>query len=335
MTQQLTQLETALPGLYASAPHPLPFAPSLHIRAFVLQREAGNLLVYASPTLEADAAAIDELGGISRQYLSHRHEAMFVSDSLGAPLFVHEDDRDSVAEKLHVRGSFSRRHVLDGDFEAIPIPGHTPGATAYLWDNGDHWLLFTGDTILLNDGNWVAAVLESSDRAAYIESLELIRGLEFDVLVPWAATGGQPYFALTDGDDARHRIDAILERVRSGGGGPSSSGHHTASRRIIDEATSWPGVEAGPGRRGELAIKLGRRELGHLHGDRAAHFGFPKSVGEELRRQGRVGPHPVRPDHPGWAARAIRSEQDIRDVIELLRLNYERASAADGRQDQP
>ena len=29
----------------------------------------------------------------------------------------------------------------------------------------------------------------SSDRAAYIESLELLRGLEFDVLVPWAASG--------------------------------------------------------------------------------------------------------------------------------------------------
>jgi hypothetical protein len=37
------------------------------------------------------------------------------------------------------------------------------------------------------------------------------------------------------------------------------------SQQIIDELTSWPGVVAGPGRRGELAFKLGRRELGHLH----------------------------------------------------------------------
>ena len=56
----------------------------------------------------------------------------------------------------------------------------------------------------------------------------------------------------------------------------------TPSRRIIDEVTSWPGVEAGPGRRGEFAFTVGRREIGHLHGDRAAHFGFPKAVWHEL-----------------------------------------------------
>lgn len=52
----------------------------------------------------------------------------------------------------------------------------------------------------------------SSNRGAYIESREL----DFDVLVPWAATAGQPYHVLTDKADARHRIDAILERVRRG-----------------------------------------------------------------------------------------------------------------------
>jgi len=57
----------------------------------------------------------------------------------------------------------------------------------------------------------------------------------------------------------------------------------TASERITEEVTSWPGVEAGPGRRGEFAFTIGRRELGHLHGDHAAHFSFPKQVWAELR----------------------------------------------------
>lgn len=59
-------------------------------------------------------------------------------------------------------------------------------------------------------------MLESSDRAAYIESLELLRKLDFDVLVPWAATNGQPYYAMTDRSDAQRRIDMILERVQRG-----------------------------------------------------------------------------------------------------------------------
>jgi hypothetical protein len=98
----------------------------------------------------------------------------------------------------------------------------------------------------------------------------------------------------------------------------------TASERITEEVTSWPGVEAGPGRRGEFAFKVGRKEIGHLHGDHAAHFSFPKQVWAELREQGRVVPHPVFPDRAGPAARRIEDESDVLDVIRLLRLNYDR-----------
>ena len=104
----------------------------------------------------------------------------------------------------------------------------------------------------------------------------------------------------------------------------------TASERITEEVTSWPGVEAGPGRRGEFAFTVGRREIGHLHGDHAAHFGFPKEVGAELREEGRVGPHPVAPDKTAWASRRIETEADVLDVIELLRLNYDRVVARYG-----
>jgi hypothetical protein len=99
----------------------------------------------------------------------------------------------------------------------------------------------------------------------------------------------------------------------------------TASRRITDEVTGWPGVEAGPGRRGEFAFRVGRREIGHLHGDHAAHFSFPKDVRAELRAQGLIVPHPVFPDRAGPAARRIATDDDVRDVIALLRLNYDRA----------
>jgi luciferase-like monooxygenase len=103
-----------------------------------------------------------------------------------------------------------------------------------------------------------------------------------------------------------------------------------ASRQITEEVTSWPGVVAGPGKRGEFAFKLGRREIGHLHGDHAAHFGFPKEVWADLREKGRIVPHPVFPDSQGPAARRIEDEADVRDVIELMRLNYDRAIAQHG-----
>jgi hypothetical protein len=104
----------------------------------------------------------------------------------------------------------------------------------------------------------------------------------------------------------------------------------TASEQIIDEVTSWPGVTAGPGDRGEFSFKLGRREIGHLHGDHAAHFGFPKEVWTDLFEQGRIDYHPVFPGKPGFGARRIEDETDVRDVIELLRLNYDRVVARHG-----
>lgn len=100
----------------------------------------------------------------------------------------------------------------------------------------------------------------------------------------------------------------------------------TASERITAEVSAWPGVTAGEGSRGEFSFKVGRREIGHLHGDYTAHFGFPKAVWEELYAQGRVTYHPVFPDKKGWASRRIEGEDDVRDVIELLRLNYDRAT---------
>jgi len=103
-----------------------------------------------------------------------------------------------------------------------------------------------------------------------------------------------------------------------------------ANRRITDEAGSWPGVETGTGDRGEWAFKVGRREIGHLHGDHAAHFGFPKEVWTRLFEQERITYHPVFPGKQGPAARRIEAEADVRDVIELMRLNYDRIVARYG-----
>ena len=104
----------------------------------------------------------------------------------------------------------------------------------------------------------------------------------------------------------------------------------TASERITEEVTSWPGVTAGAGDRGEFSFKLGKREIGHLHGDHAAHFGFPKEVWHELFDEGRITYHPVFPGKPGFGARRIDDDSDVRDVIELMRVNYDRAVAKHG-----
>ena len=109
--------------------------------------------------------------------------------------------------------------------------------------------------------------------------------------------------------------------------------NRTHGEEITAEVTSWPGVEAGPGRRGEFAFTVGEKEIGHLHGDRSAHFFFPKPLWRQLREQGRIADHPVFPGREGPASRGIADEADVRDVIELMRLNYERVVARHGLPD--
>jgi hypothetical protein len=101
--------------------------------------------------------------------------------------------------------------------------------------------------------------------------------------------------------------------------------HKSAFEQITEEVTSWDGVDAGPGSRGEFSFKVGRREIGHLHGDYALHIGFPRAVWHELYEQGRIDYHPVFPGKPGFGSRLLQSEEDVQDAIRLLRLNYDRA----------
>jgi hypothetical protein len=114
------------------------------------------------------------------------------------------------------------------------------------------------------------------------------------------------------------------EQRRSHVGRGGTMSEQRASERITEEVTSWSGVAAGPGRRGEFAFKVGSREIGHLHGDQAAHFTFPKPVWKRLFEEGRIDYHPIFPGREGLGARKIETDDDVEDAIALMRLNYER-----------
>jgi Family of unknown function (DUF5519) len=94
--------------------------------------------------------------------------------------------------------------------------------------------------------------------------------------------------------------------------------------RIAEEILSWEGVSSHSHRFGGVEFRLGKRELGHLHGDRLADLPFPKRVAEDLIASGRARPHHALPES-GWVSRPIAGDEDVDEVIGLFRLSYDRA----------
>ena len=113
--------------------------------------------------------------------------------------------------------------------------------------------------------------------------------------------------------------------------------------QIERELLGWPGVgkETGGGGTGRggfrvppaTVYRFGRRQIGHVHHNKAglADFSFPKEVREELIRSGRAIPHPAFPDSLTDASYQVRSTEDVPGVVELFKINYERAVARDAR----
>ncbi len=92
---------------------------------------------------------------------------------------------------------------------------------------------------------------------------------------------------------------------------------------------AWPGVTREPGRFGSTAFRLGRREIGHIHGNGVADFGLPRALRDELIASGQAQPHQA--GIPGGVSHPIRNGEDVRRVLALFRLNYDRLRAVAAR----
>jgi hypothetical protein len=89
------------------------------------------------------------------------------------------------------------------------------------------------------------------------------------------------------------------------------------------EVASWPGVTAQAYRGGMMFFHVGRREIGHLHGDRFADLPFPVRIREQLVSAGKADLHYLHPK-TGWVTYYVRGPGDVAPLVELFRLNYGR-----------
>ena len=95
-----------------------------------------------------------------------------------------------------------------------------------------------------------------------------------------------------------------------------------AQTRITQTVTSWEGVTVAPHRFGGVEYVIGKREVGHIHGDHMVDIPFPKKVRDVLVAEGRAQPHHLLPE-TGWISFYLRQEEDVEKAIALFRESYE------------
>ena len=199
------------PDLWVTEPERLtPDLPDLMVYGYLLVRETGNVLFCRSEHLE-DRRHIQDLGGITRHYLTHWHEAApglaRIKNMFGSKLVCHRLAEKTVSKFSPVDVTFEARDVHLGDIEVIPSPGHTAGSTCFCFKSPHgKTYLFAGDTIFPSRGTWQAFAAEDGNKSDLKESLAMLRSVEPDVVlcsaavadVPFKATSRAPWHAALD-----------------------------------------------------------------------------------------------------------------------------------------
>ena len=94
-----------------------------------------------------------------------------------------------------------------------------------------------------------------------------------------------------------------------------------AQASITKAVTGWTGVTVQVHRFGGVEYVIGRREIGHIHGDQLVDIPFPKKVRDEIVAAGRAQPHHILPE-TGWVSFYLRDDNDVEKAITLLHESY-------------
>lgn len=95
-----------------------------------------------------------------------------------------------------------------------------------------------------------------------------------------------------------------------------------ASKQIVETLLTWEGIESHPHRFGGTEFRIGKREIGHIHGDSLVDIPFPKKIRDEIVAVGDALPHHVLPES-GWVSFYLREDEDVQKAIDLFKRSYE------------
>jgi hypothetical protein len=122
-------------------------------------------------------------------------------------------------------------------------------------------------------------------------------------------------------------------RLADSGVEPESSGHVPSSKKPMEletmeylkefehEVSSWPNISVHPHRFGGREFLFGSAEVGHVHTGGIVDIPFPRSIRDALLTQDLAKVHRWVPNS-GWIAFHVRSKEDFKHSVWLMRLSY-------------
>jgi glyoxylase-like metal-dependent hydrolase (beta-lactamase superfamily II) len=192
-----------------------PFA-GLNSHAYFLSRDNGNVLFYNTGNTE-EIREISKMGGISFQYLSHRHESgnsLNTKKSLfNSQLCADEVEAPHIASTIDV--VFKERQIHSSNIEIIPTSGHTKGGICFFYNSlSGHKYLFTGDLLHRSFGTWDTLVFSSHGGSAVnlIDSLSILRKLEPTVVICSAFVGKTAFLEISQ-HEWYYAIDTNISKL--------------------------------------------------------------------------------------------------------------------------
>jgi glyoxylase-like metal-dependent hydrolase (beta-lactamase superfamily II)/ferredoxin len=117
---------------------------SFGANSYFVQHPAGNWLVDSPRYIKHLVDAIERMGGLRYIFLTHEDDvadAVKYAERFGATRIIHRADAEAMPDAEWIVEGVETID-LTPQFRLIPVPGHTPGSCALLYDDR---FLFTGD----------------------------------------------------------------------------------------------------------------------------------------------------------------------------------------------
>lgn len=185
---------------------------SFGANSFFVQHPDGNWLIDSPRYIKHLVEALERKGGIKYIFLTHEDDvadADKYANQFSATRIIHRADAEAVPDAEWIIEGMDTVHVT-AEFQAIPVPGHTPGSMALLYKEQ---FLFTGDHLW-----WEPETksLEAPKRLVWREQV-LVDSIQklLDYRFEWVLAGHGDRVKL-DREEMNAQLRGLVERRRAG-----------------------------------------------------------------------------------------------------------------------